>query len=182
MAALTASLLALSAVSQYASQRKQGEYTASALDQNAGLADQQAEDALARGREAAARQGLASRGLSGAQRVAAAAQGVDINSGSAADVQADSATMSELDRLQILHNAQREAFGYKAQAAIDRTQGEQARSASRNNARGTLLTAAANLWSMKNASDAARVPKDAPVSIPKGTVVPASSYTRPNYG
>jgi hypothetical protein len=155
MAALTASLLALSALGTYASQRKQGEYTSGALDVNAGLADQNATDAIARGREASARAGLATRGLLGAQRVAGASQGVDVNSGSLADIQTDTQQMSELDRLQIEHNAAREAFGYKADAANMRAQGEQVRSASRNAARGTLLTAASNLWAMKPQSAAA---------------------------
>lgn len=182
MAALTAALLGLSAVSSYASQRKQGEYTAGALDTNAGLADQNASDAIARGREASARQGLATRGLLGSQRVAGAAQGVDVNSGSLADIQSDTQSMSELDRLTIEHNAAREAFGYKADAANLRAQGEQVRQASRNNARGTLLSAASQLWAMKTASDGSRPQEEKPPKIPKGTPVPSSSYVPPkNY-
>jgi hypothetical protein len=149
MAALTAALMGLSALSSYASQKKQGEYTAGQLDVNAGLADQNAADAIARGKEAAAREALQTRGLLGSQRVAGAAQGIETDTGSMANIQSDTASMGELDRLTILHNAQREAFGFKADAAIARAQGEQVRQASRTQARGTLLTAASNLWAMR---------------------------------
>lgn len=152
MAALTASLLALSAVSTYAATRKQGEYESGQLDVNAGLADEQAADALTRGKEAAARTALDTKALIGSQRVALAGQGVDVNSGTAADLQSDSAQLGELDRLQIEHNAQREAYGYKVDAANSRAQGEQVRSASRNAARGTLLTAASQMYAMKPSS------------------------------
>jgi hypothetical protein len=54
MAALTGALLALTAantIGQASAQRRQGAYDANAYDVNAGLATQQADDALARGQE-----------------------------------------------------------------------------------------------------------------------------------
>lgn len=149
MAALTAGLLALSAGASYLSQRKQGESTASALDQNAGLADERAADAIARGTEAAARQQQGTAQLIGSQRSGYASQGVQVDSGSAATTAADTAQLGELDRLQIEHNAAREAYGFKADAANQRAQGEQVRQSSRAAARGTLLTAASQLYAMK---------------------------------
>lgn len=154
MAALTAALLGLSAVSQYAQQRKQGEYQASALDTNAGLADERAADALQRGKEAQRNQVLGTKQLLGSNRSGFAGQGVQVDNGSALDVQADTAQLGELDRLMIEHNAMRESMGYKTDATILRNQGEQVRSASRNAATGTLLSAASQLYSVKSASDA----------------------------
>lgn len=179
MAALTAALLGLSAVSQYAQQRKQGEYESSQLDVNASLADRQAADAVTRGNEAASRQQMATKGLLGSQRTGFASQGVQVDTGSPVDVSADTAQLGELDRLTIEHNAAREAYGYRVDAANARAQGEQVRSASRNAARGTLLTAASQLYTMGRESGTSDRTK---ASVPKGTIVKTPSYLPPNYG
>jgi hypothetical protein len=152
MAALTAALLGASALASYASQKKQGEATASALDVNASLADQQANDAIARGKDAAGQSAQNTRGFLGTQRAALGASGVEVDSGSAATLQSDTAQLGELDRMMIEHNAARDAYGIRTQAAIDRNQGDQVRTASRNNARGTLLTAGVQLGGMYDAS------------------------------
>jgi hypothetical protein len=82
---------------------------------NERLAKLRAEDALKRGQK---REG-ASRGqykkLLGKQRAAMAAQGIDIQSGSAQDIQEETQVVSELDALTIKLNAAREAFGYESQ-------------------------------------------------------------------
>lgn len=148
-----------SAGTQYLAQRKQGEYESGQMDVNAGLADTQAADAIARGKEAAGRQQMGVRGLIGSQRTALAAQGLETDSGTAANLQSDTAQLGELDRLQIEHNAAREAFGYKVDPANTRARGEQVRSSSRNAARTTLLTAASQLYAMKASGDAASPPK-----------------------
>lgn len=62
------------------------------------------------------------------QRAAFAANGVDVNTGSAADVQASTAKVGALDAAMIHYNASRAAYGdevsaqnFKSQAALDRS-------------------------------------------------------------
>jgi hypothetical protein len=144
MLALTAG----SALAKYSSTRRQGEYEAHQLDVNASLADQQAADALARGKEAQTRQVLGTKQMLGSQRSGFAGQGVRVDTGSAADVAADTEQLSEMDRLMIEHNAMREAAGYTADATNSRVAAEQTRTASRSAARGTLLTAASRMYAL----------------------------------
>lgn len=165
MAALTGALLALTAaktISDFTGQRKaaagaqsQGNYEGSLFDLNAGVADQQAADAIARGGEAVGRSQAATRQLTGSQRAAQAASGVDIGAGSPSDVIANDQTLGEFDAISIKQNAQREAWGYQVQAANDRAQGNLARMGGRNQAIslrnqsfGTLLNGAADMYNI----------------------------------
>lgn len=124
--ALAIGSLALSAFSSY----KQGKATKQAgklaneaaqseaeiIDYNAVVADQQAADALTRGQETEQQVRAQTRQVIGSQRAGFAAQGVDVGSGSAADVQADAAFLGELDALTVETNAAREAHGFAVQA------------------------------------------------------------------
>lgn len=165
MAALTTAFLALTAAnaaSNFIGQRKaaagaqaQGNYQGAIFDANANVADQQAADALARGDQAVGQSRAQSRVLTGSQRASQAAEGVDINSGSAAGVQANDAALGELDRMTLAQNAQRESWGYKVEAANDRAQGNLARMGGRNTAAGlrnaatgTLLNGAMDLYNV----------------------------------
>ncbi len=116
---------------------------------NAGIAELQAEDAIARGRDEESRFRTGVRRLIGSQRASFAAQGVKVNVGSAADVQGDSAYLGELDARQIRSNAEREAWGYQVEAAdrrrmadIARKGGQAAQTASRWQGASTALTGA----------------------------------------
>ncbi len=118
----------------------QGAYQKQQADANARLAMIRADDASRAGdlkAGAARRKGSA---ILGAQRVAAAAQGVDINSGSAADLQLETDQMSEIDVNQIKNNAWREAWGYQVQANDLIAQGNMAATSAKYNARATVLT------------------------------------------
>lgn len=165
MAGLNTALYALNAaqtVTTIAGQRQQanaldkaGAYSRAAFDENARLAEQQAADALAQGKTAELRQRTAGRQFRGAQRARLAAQGIDISSGSAADVQAETVAMSELDALTIRNNARRAAYGYQVQAGDLRRQGALAELSARNQASalrtasyGTLLTGIGNTYSI----------------------------------
>lgn len=85
-------------------------------DYNAAVAELQADDAIDRGAEQEARFRTMVRASIGSQRVGFAASNIDVNFGSAVDVQADAAMLGELDALTIRTNAAREAWGYKVQA------------------------------------------------------------------
>lgn len=114
--------------------RRQGAYSAAIDTQNAGLADAQARDAVARGTIAEDRQRQQTAGLAGSQRATAAANGIDVGSGSAADITSDTARMGELDALTIRNNAAREAYGYQVSAANDRAAAINAQQAGNNQA------------------------------------------------
>lgn len=106
---------AAGSVMQGRSQASAASYQAAVASNNQKIAGQNATYALQAGqqREQAARMRTA--GLIGSQRATAAAHGVDVNSGSALDVQSDAATLGELDALTIRNNAAREAYNYKVQ-------------------------------------------------------------------
>jgi len=127
------------------------------MDYNARLAEQQAEDALARGREAERRMRTDVRRTIGSQRARLAASGVDISAeGSAVDLFADTARLGELDALTIRNNAAREAWGYRTQAVDYRARGDLARREGTYRAVGTLLTTGARAYGMRAPSATAR--------------------------
>lgn len=83
---------------------------------NAEMAEMSAEDAIKRGDISARDYQKEVDGMIGMQKVAYAAQGVDVNFGSAADIQAETRMFGALDALTIKNNAWREAWGYKVEA------------------------------------------------------------------
>lgn len=86
---------------------------------NRRFARQQARDVLDRGEEdvVAYRRDLAQ--LLGAQRLGAAAQGIDVNQGSAAQIRQQTETFGEQDVEMIRENARRQAWGIRTQANLD---------------------------------------------------------------
>lgn len=165
MAALStlalAALTAAGTASSFAAQRKngdatelQGDYEAQLLEQDAALAKLQSADVLTRGRQAELTARGQTRQLVGAQRNALAAQGIDLDTGSAGDVQAESNAIGAFDALTIQNNVRREAWGYDVQAADYRNKAALTRAGARNlagaqraGATGTLLGGAASLAS-----------------------------------
>lgn len=112
---------------------------------NAQVADLQAQDALARGDVLAGRRRLQTEQVIGEDRASLGAQGVDVNKGSAVDVQADARYLGELDAMTIKNNAAREAWGYQVQAQDYRTRAALAYRTGAFGAAGTLLTGASDL-------------------------------------
>ena len=132
---------AVSAVGQF----KAGNAAKRAGDFNANILEQQAGDAVVRGREEESRFRTQVRSLIGSQRAGFAGQGVDVNSGSAREVQQDAARLGELDALQIRANAQREAWGFNMDAENARMGGQAAQSAGRWGAAATVTTGAGSI-------------------------------------
>jgi len=132
-------------------------------DYNAAVAELQAQDAIARGTEEEQRFRTKVRGSIGAQRAGFAASNIDVNFGSAVDVQADAAMLGELDALTIRSNARREAWGYEVNAEDSRRRGQIQRkegsmaietgkanqAASRFNAAGSIIGTAGSLLESK---------------------------------
>ncbi len=132
---LTLGASAYGAMTQYGAGQAAGEVGAF----NARVADAQADDAIARGKRDEDRHRRDVGRFIGSQRAALAAAGVDVDVGSALDLQLDTAEQGELDALTIRNNAAREAWGYKVQAYNARAGGEIARDTGRNEAIGTIL-------------------------------------------
>lgn len=83
---------------------------------NAIIARQNASQALGAGEVRAEGQGLKNRAQLGAIRAGQAASGVDVNTGSAADVQQSAAMLGAHDMMMIRSNAARQAYGYETEA------------------------------------------------------------------
>lgn len=122
------------------SQYQAGRQNQALAKYNAKVADLQAKDALSRGRESERRLRTQTRQQIGSQRASLAAQGIEVNEGTAADIQDDTAYFGELDALTIRNNAALEAWGYRTQRVNHQMSGEMAMARGRNNAYGTLLT------------------------------------------
>lgn len=123
------------------SQYKSGKEAQKIANINAGIADQQAQDALARGEREAADYGVKIKQLMGTQTAAYAGQGVMIDAGSPVRVMADTAKYGELDQLTIVNNAKLEAWGLKTQASSMRLEGRYARQRGMFGAGSTILGA-----------------------------------------
>lgn len=148
---------------KYSSQKKQAKaakaeanYEAGIHEQNADIADAQARDATERGKtkEGRFRQDVSR--LQGSQRARLAAQGIDIDTGSAGYLQSETAVIGEVDALTIRNNAAREAWGFKMQAVDARSKAQLTRMGGGNRARAlrdasysTLISGATDLATLK---------------------------------
>lgn len=127
-------------LSQAAALRAQGRYQASMMLLNAELARMQAEDALERGEQTAENYGRQAAQVKGAQRTAFAASGVDVNSGSAAQIQEETAEQAVTDLMTIRSNAWRESWGFKMQEIESKGQAEMAKIGASQKSTQTILT------------------------------------------
>lgn len=117
----------------------QGEYQKQMFQMNSRLAEMQADDAIRRGDRAAYLYKKDVKRTIGNQRAALAAQGIEVNDGSALEVQMDTASQGEIDALTIKNNAYREAWGYKMEALTASSRGEYASISSKFDSSMTML-------------------------------------------
>lgn len=101
---------------------QQGLYQAQIAKNNAAIAEANAASAGEAGTFGAEQALIAGGKTIGAQRAAFAANGIDVNTGSAAETQDATARMSGLDAAMIHFNAAREAFGSLSQAQNFKTE------------------------------------------------------------
>ena len=120
---------------------------AAAANQNARIAEAQAHDAIERGGQEELRLRRQMAQLQGTQRSMLAASGVDVDSGSALDVQDASMREGEQDAAAIRFNAAREGWGHQVQAANYRNEASAARAAGRNALFGSVVGAGTSLLS-----------------------------------
>jgi hypothetical protein len=117
-----------------------GEYQQDVYKLNAKYAEIQARDAIRRGGQMAKRRAEEVGQVVGEQRVAGAAQGLAVGSGTIAEIQEEAITVGMMDALEIENNAYREAMGYKVQAAQNLVTGAARRLEARQEAETTLTT------------------------------------------
>ncbi|MHA6476191.1 virion core protein, T7 gp14 family [Stutzerimonas sp. KH-1] len=119
--------------------RQQGAFQEAMAEQNAAYKEAAARDAEKRGAVDADRYRRQVGQLIGSQRTGFAANGIDVNSGTAAEIQDDTAAFGEFDALTIANNAAREAWGYRVGAQNDLMNGRMAQSNARSAATGSIL-------------------------------------------
>ncbi len=164
---VTAAAIAISTGVQVIGQVKAGRAAKKAGEFNAQVAELQAKDALARGKQDEQAYRLQVQGLMGTQRTDFAGQNVDVESQSALDVRSDTAYLGELDAQQIRANAQREAWGYRVQAQQSRMQGNAQANAQYYGAAGSAISGATTLIGMKYGyGGASTKPNTSPRSAP----------------
>lgn len=139
------------AVQQGNQAKKIGTYQAAVASNNALIAEQNADYAIKAGQQQAATESMKGAATVGAIKSAQAASGVDVNTGSAVDVQESERLRSALDTQTVMHNAQLKAYGYRtqatnfeAEAGLRTAEGDAAKSASRTKALSTLLSGASS--------------------------------------
>ncbi len=91
-------------------------FQADMADINARLSETAAQHALYQGQQQVAQQTMRAGHLKSAQRASMAANGIDLGEGNAAEVQASTDIMKEIDTNTIEANAVRSAWGYRTQA------------------------------------------------------------------
>jgi len=129
-----------SAKNQSLAMKSQADYQKSMAEVNSLFSNIQASDAIDRGDKAAAQLGRKTKSLIGTQRANLAAQGVEVDSGSALEIQQDTAALSRMDELQIRNNAWREAWGIKVEGSVASANARIATAAGQFQAQQTLLT------------------------------------------
>lgn len=112
---------------------------------NATIAEIQAQDAIARGKIEEKKSRRVTEQVIGAQRTGFAAQGVDVNRGSALEVQADAAYLGELDALTIRNNAAKEAWGFRTQSEDLRYRGKLAKREGISDALNTIVASGSSI-------------------------------------
>ena len=105
-------------------QRAVADYNAGIAENNARLAELQAQDSVTRGRESESDLYRQAGQLMGRQRAATAANGVSLNEGSPAAIEASTRYMRDVDLATLRNNAARSAWGYNVQAGNYRAQGK----------------------------------------------------------
>jgi hypothetical protein len=138
-AMLGASALAGS-ITQASSMRMQAKYDQQQAESQARLNEIKANEAERIGEKEAAQVKRKARQVQGAQRAAMAAQGLDVASGSALELQEETARYGDEDMMTVKNNAYRQAWGYRVEAEQMRAQARFNRKMAKYNSISTLLT------------------------------------------
>jgi hypothetical protein len=131
-----------SAIAGAESQRLAGKFNQDVSNLNASISESRAEDAEFRGELAIFDRERERDQRVGAQRAAYAGQNVDVNTGTAAEIQAQTEALAAEDVERIRYNAAMEAWGYRMEGADSRLRGTVERSTGDQQSMSTALTGA----------------------------------------
>lgn len=152
LAVAATGLSAVGAVEGGIASKNAADYQAQVSANNATIANQNADYAIESGQAQAANQSRKGAANVGQIKVKQAASGVDVNSGSAADVRVGQRETNQLDTETVLNNSELQAYGYRsqstnfeAQSQLDTMQGEQAEEAGYLKAGGDILSGASGV-------------------------------------
>ena len=144
---------AVGAMANADAQAKQAEYQGQVARNNQITANNNAQMAAQAGEIKAFNKEQQTRATVGAIKAAEAGSGIDVNTGTAVDVQAGAAETGMTDALTIRSDAMKTAYGYETQAVgfanqaqLDEMQAENAPITGAFNAGGTLLSGGANAY------------------------------------
>lgn len=129
-----------SAITSGNAAKSSADYQASVARTNATMAQMAADDAIRRGDINASKVRKQTKRAIGAQRAAFAAQGIEVDTGSAADVVDDTRSIGATEMITVKNNATLEAFGYKVQASQDTLAGKFAQITGRSAQRSSIIT------------------------------------------
>lgn len=124
--------------------RDQGDFAQKQYEANARISDEKAKEAIKRGNKNSFQHAKKVKQVIGSQRAKLAAAGIDVNSGSAMDIQLETAEYGLDDAETIKNNAWKEAWGFEVDAVNQRAQGEMSNLTARHQANNTLLTGGLN--------------------------------------
>lgn len=147
-----AGISALGAIEGGEANAANANYQSQVAKNNQIIAEQNANYASAAGQAQATNEGLKGAATSGKIKASIAANGVDVNTGSAAAVQTSQAETNELNTANVLNNSALQVYGYRsqaanygAQAAAEQAQAQQAPIAGDLGAVGSLLGGASSV-------------------------------------
>ena len=145
---LTAASMAMTAIGgfqQAQAARAAGNANAQIAENNARLAEQQAHDTQVLAVRDQQQSAWRTRALLGQQKVAAAANGLDMDIGTPLDLMAETAMFGKADEDAIGMDAARKAWGFQAEALNYRNQGAQARWGGKAQSNATILSTMGSL-------------------------------------
>jgi len=122
MSAVSGAINAFGAIQSGAAQSRMYQYQAGVAETNQKIALQNRDYALNAGETEAVRYGMGAAQRGAQIKTGMSASGMDIGSGSKADVQSSQQVVSGMDLGQIRNNAARKAYGYEVEAAQDTAQ------------------------------------------------------------
>lgn len=149
--ALAGASMAGSAVSAYGQLQSSqaastaANYNAQVAENNAGISTQQAMWVGQKGVQAASNSQMKTAATVGSIKANQGASGVEIGTGSNADVVTSAREVGMLDALTIRSNAAREAYGYQTQAVSEKAQAQLDRFAAKNDISAGKINAATTL-------------------------------------
>ncbi len=146
MALISLGTTVVGGIFQAIGQKNQADATAAAANYNAAVARNAATYAQQAGQVKAMAADRQTAAMIGRQRAAFASGGIDVNTGSPLDIQADTARFGRLNAMTIRNNAAREAWGYTAQSNLDVAAAKNAQTAGDWGMAGSLIGAGGSFF------------------------------------